>query len=66
MLRRELSFFTFILSRQTVMYAFPLAIGLSYAASLVGAYVWLGERVTPLQLLGILLIGAGIVLVSRS
>jgi drug/metabolite transporter (DMT)-like permease len=58
--------FAFILSRQTVTYAFPLATGLSYGASVIGAFLFLGERVDGLQLIGILLIGAGVLMVMRS
>lgn len=55
--------FTFMLSREAVTYAMPLATGASYIASVVAAHFILGERLSAAQVVGVALIGAGIVLV---
>lgn len=45
--------------------AFPIFFGTSYAAVVLGAVVILDERVTGARVAGIVLVGVGIVLVSR-
>jgi len=54
-----------ILARHELSAAYPTAIGLTLAFSTVGATMFLGEPLSPLRLGGILLIFAGIFLVTR-
>jgi drug/metabolite transporter (DMT)-like permease len=53
------------LSRVPVSMAYPL-LSLGYVINAIAAYYLLGEAVTPLRWLGILLIVAGVGLVARS
>jgi drug/metabolite transporter (DMT)-like permease len=55
----------FIVSRIPLSIAFAFA-ALSYPMILVGAALFLGERVVPLQVMGNLLIVAGILLVATA
>jgi multidrug transporter EmrE-like cation transporter len=49
-----------------VTQAFPVFLGTSYAAvTVVGAVVVLGESLTAVRIGGIVLIGAGLVLIGR-
>lgn len=61
-----LSFLTwiYILSKHSLSYAFPLAVGLGYVAVVLLAIVVLREMPTGLQFIGMSLIGAGIILMS--
>lgn len=56
--------FLFILSLHTITYGFPIAIGLSYAASILGACLILREDVSYIQWIGIGIIGLGIIIVT--
>ncbi len=53
------------LSKAPVSTAYPM-LSLGYIAVAAVSVVWLGETLAPAQLLGIALICAGVVLVSRS
>lgn len=58
-------FWLVALSRAELSYAYPFA-SLQYAIMLVVSWKLFGEQVTPLRLLGTLVIGVGVFLVSRS
>jgi drug/metabolite transporter (DMT)-like permease len=62
-----LAFFSLLdlLSREEVSYAIPLT-ALSYVAGALGAKLFLGEEVSPLRWLGVLLVCVGAALVSMS
>lgn len=55
----------FVVSRIPLSIAFAFA-ALSYPMILVGAYAFLGERVLPVQVVGNLLIVAGILMVATA
>ncbi len=54
-----------VLSRADVSYAYPMT-SLGYIFSAVAAYYWLGEHVSLERVVGILIIIAGVYLISRS
>ncbi len=53
------------LSRVDLSYAYPFA-SLSYVVMLLAAWFIFGENITPLRLLGTLVVGLGVFLISRS
>ena len=61
-----LSFLTwiYILFKANLSYAFPFAVGLGYVAVLVLAILILKESTTTNQIVGMVLVGAGVVLMS--
>jgi multidrug transporter EmrE-like cation transporter len=61
------SFCTFLLAlrRFEVLTVFPVFTGITYASVAVGAAVILGEELTSLRVIGLLLVGAGAVMLVR-
>jgi multidrug transporter EmrE-like cation transporter len=55
-----------ILAVRPLSFAYPLMGAVAYVAALVAAIVVLGERVTLVGAIGVVLIGVGIVLVART
>jgi multidrug transporter EmrE-like cation transporter len=53
------------LSRVPVSIAYPM-LSIGYAVNAVVAYLWLGEAVTPLRMVGIGIIVLGVYIVARS
>ncbi|MEZ4867730.1 MAG: EamA family transporter [Caldilineaceae bacterium] len=53
------------LSRVDLSYAYPFA-SLSYLVMLLASWVLFSEHITPLRLMGTLIIGLGVLLISRS
>lgn len=53
------------LSRVDLSYAYPFA-SLSYVIMLMAAWLLFAEHITPLRLLGTLVVGLGVLLISRS
>lgn len=53
------------LSRVDLSYAYPFA-SLSYVVMLLAAWILFDEHITPLRLLGTLIVGIGVMLISRS
>jgi multidrug transporter EmrE-like cation transporter len=53
------------LSRVDLSYAYPFA-SLSYVVMLLAAWFIFGENITPLRLIGTLVVGLGVFLISRS
>jgi drug/metabolite transporter (DMT)-like permease len=53
------------LSRVDLSYAYPFA-SLSYIVMLLAAWLLFEEQITPLRLLGTLVVGIGVLLISRS
>lgn len=53
------------LSRVDLSYAYPFAAS-SYVIMLLASWQLFGEDITPLRLLGTMLVGLGIILISRS
>jgi multidrug transporter EmrE-like cation transporter len=62
-----LSFGTWLigLTRWDVVVAFPAFAGTGYACIVLGAYVFLGESLSPTRLVGIVVIFAGLLLLAR-
>lgn len=56
----------YILSQERVSTAYPLAIGLSYTATLIASITLLGDRMPALKLAGVILIGAGVLLIASA
>lgn len=56
----------YILSKHDLSIAFPIASGALYLGVLVGSVFWLHEQIGIVRIVGIFLIMAGIILVSRS
>lgn len=54
----------FILSRNPVSFAYPITVGLTLALTVVGSHLLLGERVSLLQIGGIVLMAASVLLLS--
>jgi drug/metabolite transporter (DMT)-like permease len=57
-------FWLVALSHVDLSYAYPIG-SLSYGFTLFGSWLVLGEKITPLQLLGTLIICGGVVVISR-
>ena len=53
------------LSRVDLSYAYPFA-SLSYVVMLAAAWLLFSENITPIRLLGTLIVGLGVILISRS
>jgi drug/metabolite transporter (DMT)-like permease len=53
------------LSRVDLSYAYPFA-SLSYVIMLVASWLLFGENITPIRLVGSLIVGLGVILISRS
>jgi multidrug transporter EmrE-like cation transporter len=62
-----LSFFSWLilLSKRQLTTIFPLLIGLSYASIIVASVLFLKEEIDLFKIIGIILIGAGILLVTK-
>lgn len=58
-------FWIVALSKSDLSFAYPM-LALGYIAILAVSYFWLGETVTPLRVLGVVLITLGIFFVARS
>ncbi len=58
-------FWLVALSRVNLSYAYPFA-SLSYVVMLVASWQLFSEQITPLRLLGTLVVGLGVLLISRS
>lgn len=54
----------FILSRNPVSFAYPITVGLTLALTVVGSHLVLGEKVSLLQLGGIVLMAVSVLLLS--
>jgi multidrug transporter EmrE-like cation transporter len=54
-----------IVSRMPLTIAYPIAIGLSLVAVMLGAAYWLGEALNATHIAGALLVFAGVVLLTR-
>lgn len=54
----------YILSRTPVSYAYPVTIGLTLALTILGSVFLLGERVTTIQVVGIVVLAVGMLLMS--
>jgi multidrug transporter EmrE-like cation transporter len=61
------SFGTFLLAlrRYEVLTVYPIFTGLAYATVSVAAVVFLNESLGPVRFLGVLLVGAGVLLLTR-
>jgi multidrug transporter EmrE-like cation transporter len=55
-----------VVSKAEISYAYPISSGISYAILLFVASAWLGEGVTWVRIGGVLLILAGLVMITRS
>ncbi|MGQ9631411.1 MAG: transporter [bacterium] len=62
-----LSFLTWliIVSKEELSYAFPIVVGLGYAAIVILSFIILKENIGFLKLIGIGLIGIGIIFIFR-
>ncbi|HQZ69756.1 MAG: 4-amino-4-deoxy-L-arabinose transferase [Anaerolineae bacterium] len=58
-------FWTRVLSREPLSWAYPL-LALGYLPLLLGAHHLLGETISPLRILGVVVIIAGVAMVFRS
>jgi multidrug transporter EmrE-like cation transporter len=56
----------FVLSQRSVSTAYPLAIGCSYTAILLTSVLFLGDRLSGVKVLGLVLIAAGALCVTTS
>lgn len=54
-----------VLSKVEVSYAYPF-LSIGYVLSAIAGYLWFAECVTPVRILGIVVICVGVVLISRS
>jgi drug/metabolite transporter (DMT)-like permease len=54
----------YILSRNPVSFAYPIAVGVTLAVTVLGAYFFLGEKITPLQIAGVLVMLVAVFLLS--
>ena len=54
----------YILSRNPVSFAYPIAVGVTLAVTVLGAYFFLGEKITLLQVAGILVMLVAVFLLS--
>lgn len=55
-----------ILSRYQLTYAYPLAVGLSYAGIIIASVIFLQEEIELFKFVGILFIGVGILFLIRA
>jgi drug/metabolite transporter (DMT)-like permease len=56
----------FILSKNPVSFAYPIAVGVTLTVTVLGAYFVLGEKITIFQVCGIALMLVAVVLLSLS
>ncbi|MGO9098344.1 MAG: EamA family transporter [Mycobacterium sp.] len=56
----------YILSRNPVSFAYPIAVGITLAVTVLGGYFFLGEKITILQIVGILVMLLAVFLLSAS
>ena len=56
----------YILSKNAVSFAYPIAVGVTLSVTVLGAYFVLGEKITVLQICGIGLMLVAVVLLSLS
>ena len=56
----------YILSKNPVSWAYPIAVGVTLTVTVLGAYFVLGEKITVLQICGIALMLVAVVLLSLS
>ena len=56
----------YILSKNPVSFAYPIAVGVTLTVTVLGAYFVLGEKITVLQVCGIALMLVAVVLLSLS
>jgi drug/metabolite transporter (DMT)-like permease len=56
----------YILSRSPVSFALPITVGVTMAVTVVGAYFFLGEKITLLQIVGILVMFLAVLLLNAS
>jgi drug/metabolite transporter (DMT)-like permease len=56
----------YILSRNPVSFAYPIAVGVTLAVTVLGSYFFLGEKITVLQICGIALMLVAVFLLSAS
>jgi multidrug transporter EmrE-like cation transporter len=61
----DLVFWLAALSRAELSYAYPF-VGLSYVVLLLASWHFFDEQISPLRLTGTLVVGLGIILISRS
>lgn len=54
----------YVLSQQPVSTAYPLAIGTSYAAVLLAAVLFLGDRISAIKVVGLVLVAVGAVCIT--
>lgn len=54
-----------VLSKVEVSYAYPF-LSIGYVLSAVVGYFWFAESITPVRILGIIVICVGVILISRS
>lgn len=54
-----------VLSKVEVSYAYPF-LSIGYVLSAVVGYFWFAESITPIRVVGIIVICVGVVLISRS
>ena len=54
-----------VLSKVEVSYAYPF-LSVGYVLSAVVGYIWFSENISPIRIVGILVICIGVVLISRS
>ena len=62
-----ISFLTwlYLLSQRDVTTIYPIALGLGYTAVVISSLIFLQERISAIQLVGIILIGLGLLLIIR-
>ncbi len=58
-------FWLAVISRVPLSYAYPM-LSTSYAIVVVASWLFLGEQLTQMRIMGVLVICAGVVIVSRS
>lgn len=54
-----------VLSKVEVSYAYPF-LSIGYVLSAVAGYLWFAEHISPVRIVGIVVICIGVVLISRS
>ncbi len=54
-----------VLSKVEVSYAYPF-VSIGYVLSAVAGYLWLQEQITPMRIAGMIVICAGVILISGS
>ena len=54
-----------VLSKVEVSYAYPF-LSVGYVLSAVAGYLWFAENISPIRIVGIIVICLGVILISRS